>query len=116
MKRGTWLTLAAFAAMVAAVWLSMRSEERFVVDSPRLESGTDGARVLGSIRNTGAPAKIVKVEVTTVSGAAGHTEKETLELRDVDSGETRAFASTPKKAEVRNFSVYVNEGRNPYGN
>jgi len=116
MKRGSWLTIAALAATVAAVWLSMRTEERFVVESPRLESGTEGARVLGSIRNTGAPAKIVKVEVTTVSGAAGHTEKETLEILDVGTGETRTFASTPKRAEVRNFSVYVNEGRNPYGN
>lgn len=114
--RGRFLTLAAFAAMVAAVWLSMRTEERFVVESPRLERTPAGARVVGSIRNPGAPAGLVKVEVTTVSGATGQTEKETLELRDVASGETREFASTPKSAEVRNFSVYVNEGRNPYGN
>ncbi|MFM7735513.1 MAG: hypothetical protein ACKPBU_05960 [Alphaproteobacteria bacterium] len=114
--RGRNLTLAAFAATVAAVWLSMRTEERFVVESPRIERTEAGSRVVGSVRNTGAPAGLVKVEVTTVSGAAGHTEKETLELRQVASGETREFASTPKAVELRNFSVYVNEGRNPYGN
>jgi len=114
--RGRLLTLAAFAAMIAAVWASMRGEERFVVESPRLERGALGSRVLGAVRNAGDPARVVNVEVTTVSGASGQTEKETIELRDLAAGETRPFASTPKAAEVRTFSVYVNEGRNPYGN
>ena len=114
--RGRLLTLAAFAAMIAAVWYSLRSEERFVVEQPRLERGADGSRVVGSVRNAGAAAQLVKVEVTTVAGAAGHTEKETVELRDVAPGESRPFASSPKTVEVRNFSIYVNEGRTPYGN
>ena len=114
--RGTTITLIAAALVAVAVFFSLRSEERFSVEEPRIESGEGGARVAGTLVNHGDAAKRVVVEVTVVgeSGRAG--EKETIELRDVAPGARLAFSSKPHLEEIESYSIYVNEGRNPYGN
>lgn len=114
--RGRTLTLLALAAVAAAVWLSMRTEERFAVDGLRLEADPAGQRVAGEVRTTGGSAALVKVEVTTIAPGGGRPSTETIELRGVGPDAPVPFRSAPHPGGIGSWSVRVDEGRNPYGN
>jgi hypothetical protein len=103
-------------AVLIAVVVSLRSEERFVVESSHLERTPGGVRVVGTLLNRGAAAPQVQVEVTIV-GEDGRAEKaEDIELRDVAEGERVPFSTALRPGNARAYSIYVNEGRNMYGN
>ena len=102
--------------LVAAVWISMREEERFTVENPHLETVAGGTRVAGTLVNQGEAASLVKVEVSVIAADGRPAEKETVELRDLASGARVPFATGAHPGEVKSYSIYVNQGRNPYGN
>jgi hypothetical protein len=102
--------------VVTAVWRSMREEERFAVENPHLEPVAGGTRVVGTLVNQGEAAPLVKVEVSVIAADGRPAEKETVELRDVAAGARTPFATPPHPGEVKSYSIYVNQGRNPYGN
>ncbi len=110
------LTGAAALLIVAAVVLSLRVEERFVVEQPRLVRDAEGVRVAATVRNAGEAAWRVEAEVTLVGAQGGGVETEVVALGDLAAGASAAFATRPRATEIRRFSVRVSEGRNPYGN
>ena len=114
--RGTVITVVAAGLIALAVVFSLRTEERFAVEEPRVEPGAEGARVVGTLVNHGDAAPRVLVEITVVGEDGRAREKESLELRDVGAGAHLAFSSKAYADPIRTYSIYVNEGRNPYGN
>jgi len=114
--RGKTITLVAGGLIAAAVFFSLRTEERFAVEEPRIEQAAGGARIAGTLVNRGNAAARVAVEITVVGRDGRAREKETIELRDVAAGARLPFTSKPRDEEIQTYSIYVNEGRNPYGN
>lgn len=114
--RGRSLTLVALAALLAAVWLSMRGEERFIVEGLRVERDAGGERVVGEIRNGGERAGMVRVEVNVVAAGGTRPDKETIDLGGLDPGASVPFRSSPHPGGIGSYSIRIDEGRNPYGN
>src|SRR5262245_40974478 len=99
--RARLLTLVGLAAVALAVVLSLRSEERFVVEGARLEPEAGGVRVAGTIHNTGAAAAQVAIEIAVVSAEGRLSEKEKVTLAKVAAGERVGFSSRLYPQSIR---------------
>ena len=68
-------------------------------------------------RNTEATASAVNVEVTFFDGGGRQLSKEVIALSNLEAGATAAFRTHPQRlADVTDYTIYVNTGRNMYGN
>ena len=115
--RGRVLSIVVALAIVVAVLMSLREEERFAVENLHVEQAPGGARVAGTLVSRGDAAAAVRVELSIVEqGARGLAEKETIELHDLGAGARVAFAGTPRPGTIETYSVRIDQGRNPYGN
>jgi len=114
--KGRVLTLVGLAVVAVAVVASLWTEERFVVEDARLERASDGARVTGTILNTGPAATQILVDIAVVSAEGRLGEKETVTLDQIAAGARVPFSSKRYPGDVRAYTIHVNEGTNPYGN
>ncbi|MBI3302046.1 MAG: hypothetical protein HYZ72_08225 [Deltaproteobacteria bacterium] len=110
-----WLALLAVFAgyLIWALW----AEEVFEVASKKLEYTDAGVVVSGEIHNSAAAASAVNVEVTFFDGHGCQLTKEVIALKNLEAGATAAFRTQPKMlTDVKDYTIYVNTGRNMYGN
>jgi hypothetical protein len=104
-------------AFVAFVVWNFGHAEPFALDGLKLERAGEGVSLSGNVRNYGARTSLVRVEVTFFTADGREAGKETVELRDLEGGGEKPFRTpTLRGAGVASYSVYVNAGRNPYGN
>ena len=110
-----WLALlAVFAGYL--IW-ALRAEEVFQIASKKLEYTDAGVVVSGEIRNTAATASAVNVEVTFFDGRGRQLTKEVIALNNLEAGAMAAFRTHPRMlSDVKDYTIYVNSGRNMYGN
>ena len=108
----------AVALLFAAfVFWNFGGADRFAVSGVILEQTAGGAVLSGTVRNRGERAPLVNVEVTFFGPDGREVHKEVVELRDLDAGKDLPFRTPPRSGrEVASYSVYINAGRNPYGN
>ncbi|MBI3248080.1 MAG: hypothetical protein HYZ50_16370 [Deltaproteobacteria bacterium] len=82
-----------------------------------LEQTQDGVVVSGEIYNASPVPASVNVEVSFFDPTGRQLANEVVTLNDVAVGAAAAFRTQPKNLpQVKNYSVYVNTGRNMYGN
>ena len=111
------LWLAVLGVFVAYLIWALRAEEAFQVTDKKLEYTDSGVIVSGEIRNTAATTATVNVEVTFLGAQGRQLGKETVTLPNLEAGATAAFRTQPKMLpEVKDYTIYVNTGRNMYGN
>ncbi len=110
-----WLVgLAVFAAYL--IW-ALRAEEIFQVVSKKLEYTDTGVVVSGEVRNTAAGASAVNIEVMFFDPQGRQLAKEVVTLDTLAAGATTAFRTPPRMlTDVKDYTIYVNAGRNMYGN
>jgi len=115
--RSTLLWLAVLIVFVAYLIWALRAEEAFQVTHKKLEYTDSGVTVSGEIHNTAAATATVNVEVTFFDAQGRQLGKEVVTLPNLEAGTTGAFRTQPKLLPgVRDYTVYVNTGRNMYGN
>jgi hypothetical protein len=113
----TLVWLALLVVFAGYLWWALRAEEVFRVTNKRLEHTESGVVVSGEIHNTAAATAAVNVEVTFFDRRGRQLSKEVITLDNLEAGATAAFRTQPKMlADVKDYTIYVNTGRNMYGN
>jgi hypothetical protein len=113
----TLITLGVVIAFISYFFWALQSEEVFRVVSKRLEQTDAGVIVSGEVYNTTPSASAINVEVTLFNDRGQKLSEETVALTDVPSGGTASFRTQPKRLSgVKDYTIYVNTGRNMYGN
>lgn len=110
-----WLGIV-FAFMGYFFW-ALRAEEVFRVVTKKLEQTDAGVIVSGEVHNTTTSTSAINVEVTLFNHRGQKLSEETVTLTDVQAGGTASFRTQPKRlTDVKDYTIYVNTGRNMYGN
>jgi hypothetical protein len=98
------------------VW-ALQSEEVFRVVSKKLEQTPNGLVVSGEVLNTATTASGVNIEVTFFDQQGRQLTQETVALDHLAAGATAVFRTQPKLlTNVKDYTIFVNTGRNMYGN
>jgi hypothetical protein len=117
MRKGGWIMLAGGLAFVGFVFYSLMSVEPVKVVGSHLEH--DGSRVFvaGQVRNTADHPRAIELEVHYYDHNGRPLGQDTLTLDDLEAGAVREFKSPQRAIDgVEDYSIYMNNGRNPYGN
>jgi len=110
-----WLVI--LVAFVAYLIWALQSEEIFRVVSKKLEHTEAGVVVSGEIQNTAAAAEAVNVEVTFFDSNGRQLSQEVVKLNNLATGVPVPFRTQPQKfADVNDYTIHVNTGKNMYGN
>lgn len=117
MRKGGWIMLAAGIAFAGFVFYSLLSVEPVKVVRSRLEHDGNLVDVAGQVHNTADRPRAIELEVRYYDKNGRSVGRDTLQLDGLGAGATRDFRSPPRAIEgVADFSIYLNNGRNPYGN
>lgn len=101
---------------VAVLFLLMRSQPVEVTQSHLQEAGGQ-VYVAGQVRNRGDTASSVKLELHYYDRAGHALGLDTVNLDGVAPGSVRGFRGPAHDAGmITDYSIYLNQGRNPYGN
>jgi hypothetical protein len=116
-KLGRIVGVAAVLAFAAFVFYSLLHVEPVKVLHPRLERSAAGVFLAGAVRNTTSGEEAVDVEVRYYDSRGRQVATDTVKIAHLSSGETRKFSAPPRDLPgVSSYSIYLNHGRNPYGN
>ena len=117
MRRGGWVLLAGALAFCAFVFYSLTTVEPVRVVQSRLIRNGDRVSVAGVVRNTGASARAIRLEVHYYDGNGRSLGQDTIAFDPLAAGAVHDFKSPARTLDgVATFSIYLNGGRNPYGN
>jgi hypothetical protein len=109
--------LAATLAFAGFVLYSLVTIEPVHVVRSRLEHDGDRVFITGQVRNTAEHPRAIELEVHYYDREGRPLGQDTLALDPIAGGSARDFKSPLRKIEgVTDFSIYMNNGRNPYGN
>ena len=113
----TVILLGVVIGFIGYFFWALQSEEVFRVVSKKLEQTEAGVIVSGEVHNTTTSASAVNVEVTLFNQRGQKLSEETVTLSNVQAGSTVPFRTQPKQiTDVKDYTIYVNTGRNMYGN
>ena len=102
---------------VGFVVYSLLQTEPIKVLNPRLQYSPAGAFVSGSVENTGSAEESVNLEVRYYDASGHQVASDTVKLDQLSVGATRPFAAPFRRLpNDASYSIYLNHGRNPYGN
>src|SRR5579863_2075402 len=109
--------LAGALAFAGFVFYSLLPVEPVKVVRSRLERNGGMVDVAGQVRNTADRARAIELEVHYYDRNGRPLGQDTLTLDEIGAGAVREFRSPPRAIDgVEDFSIYMNNGRNPYGN
>jgi hypothetical protein len=116
MKRGTVIVLIGAAGFILYVFFSLLNAEPVKVTS-QLDRSGDSVSVAGELSNAGDESGPVTVEVRYYNETGATIARDTLSLHALAKGASEQFQS-PRRVlpGVASYSIYLNHGRNPYGN
>jgi len=104
-------------AFVGFVIYSLLQTEPVKVLHPQLQHSGDGSFLSGTVENTGAADESVSLEIRYYDASGHQVGSDTLKLNDLGTGATRDFSGPIRKLPAdASYSIYLNHGRNPYGN
>src|SRR5262245_38677574 len=113
----TVLWLFFLVGFVGYLLWELRAEEALRVVNKKLERTSAGVMVSGEVYNATTAAAAVHVEVSFFNSRGREVSKEVVILDNLDAGATAAFRTQPKVLnDVQDYTIYVNTGRNMYGN
>ncbi|MGH8014030.1 MAG: FxLYD domain-containing protein [Candidatus Binataceae bacterium] len=117
MSKSTCLLLIAAIAFVGFVFYSLTHVEPVEVMQTHLEHRGDKVFVEGEVKNTGSKTRAVDLEVHYYDHDGRPLGQDVLKLTGLHAGSVEAFKSPPHELNaVSEFSIYLNHGRDPYGN
>ena len=117
MRKTTIVLLAGAVCFAGYVFYSLVGVEPVKVDGTRMVRSGDQVSVEGEVRNTGDDTGPFQVEVQYFDRDGHSIGKETVSMDGLRRGGAAHFSSSPRRDDgVADFSIYLNHGRNPYGN
>jgi hypothetical protein len=117
MRRGAIIVLLGALCFCAYVFFALFAVEPVKVAGTHLVRSGDEVSVEGDLHNSGADAGPLEVEVRYYDRNGRPLGNEKVAVQGLRSGGESHFKSSPVKMDgVADFSIYLNHGRNPYGN
>jgi hypothetical protein len=116
-RKSSALVLIVALLFVGFVFYSLLGTQPVKVLNSRLVREGRAVAVAGTVENTGRREAAIQLEIHYYDSAGHELAHDTLELRHLKRGQARAFKSPERDVpRVSDFSIYLNQGRNPYGN
>ncbi len=117
MRKGTIIVLLGALCFAGYVLFALVGAEPVKVAETRLVRSGDQVLVEGEVRNTGDDTGPIQVEVRYFDRDGHSIGKDTVSMDGLRRGAAAHFKSSPRPDDgVADFSIYLNHGRNPYGN
>jgi hypothetical protein len=117
MRKATIAVMIGALCFAAYVFYLLAGAEPVKVADTRLVRSGDQVSVEGEVRNTGDDTGPLQVEVQYFDRAGHSIGKDMVSLDGLRRGAAAHFQSSPRPDDgVADFSIYLNHGRNPYGN
>jgi hypothetical protein len=102
---------------VGFVIYSLLQTEPVKVLHPVLRHSAEGAFVSGAVENTGTSEESVSLEIRYYDSSGHQVGSDTVKLDRIGIGETTSFSGPVRGLPTdASYSIYLNHGRNPYGN
>ncbi len=109
--------IAIAAGFVGFVAYSLLYSEPVKVLHPQLLHSKDGVFVSGAVENTGPDNESVRLEIKYYDQGGHQVASDVITLDRVGSGATLNFSTVPRALPPPvSYTIYLNHGRNPYGN
>ena len=117
MRKGAIIVLLGAIFFMAYVLYSLTGVEPVKVADTRLVRSGNRVSVEGEVRNTGDDTGPLQVEVRYFDRDGHSIDKDVVSMDGLRHGAAAHFKSSPRPdLSVADFSIYLNHGRNPYGN
>lgn len=117
MRKSSWIMLVGGLAFAGFVIYSLFTLEPIKVVRSHLEHDGDRVFVAGEVHNTADHPRGIELEVHYYDRNGRPLGQDLLNLDGLQAGASRDFKSPPRAlVGVQDFSIYLNNGRNPYGN
>jgi hypothetical protein len=117
MRRATLFILLGAIAFVAVVFALLLQVQPIKVIDSRLEHEGDQVFVTGDLRNTGARPATLDLEIHYYDHAGRALGEDRLQVGPLGAGAREHFRGSAHAAgSVEDYSLYLNQRRNPYGN
>jgi hypothetical protein len=117
MRRSAITVLLGALCFAGYVFYALVGVEPVKVADTRLVRTGDQVLVEGEVRNTGDDTGPLQVEVHYFDRDGHAIGKDIVSVDGLRHGAATHFKSPPRPdAGVADFSIYLNHGRNPYGN
>ncbi|MDO8433377.1 MAG: FxLYD domain-containing protein [Candidatus Binatus sp.] len=117
MRKGALLVLLSALVFAGYVFYSLLGVEPVKVEQSRMVRSGDRILVEGELRNTGEDIGAIDVEVRYFDRSGHSIARDNVAISSLKHGDTAKFRSVPRRLEgAAEFSIYLNHGRNPYGN
>ena len=98
------------------IW-ALRAEDAIRVISKQIERTVAGVVVSGEVYNASSATASISVEVSFFNRDGRKLADEIVELGNLPVGGSAPFSTRPREiANVQEYSIYINSGRNMYGN
>ncbi len=116
MRRAT-IVLLIGVAFAVFVFHSLLGNEPVKVSGQRMERSGATVDVAGKVENSGRDTEAITLEVHYYESQGRALGQDTVTIERLGAGQSRDFRS-PKRdlPGAASFSIYLNHGRNPYGN
>lgn len=102
---------------VGFVFYALQQTEPVKVLRPRLQRSGASVYLTGALENTGPADQVIDLEIRYYDSNGHQVATDTVKVDHLGAGETRNFASPARQLPgVSSYSIYLNHGRNPYGN
>lgn len=117
MRRSGIIVLVTGLAFAGLVFYFLLGNEPVKVTGTRMENDRRGVDVAGRVENTGNRDEALTLEVHYYDQQGRPVGQDRITIERLKSGEARDFRSQKRDiAGAASFSIYLNHGRNPYGN
>jgi hypothetical protein len=117
MRKGAIIVLVGALCFVGYVFFTLVGVEPVKVADTRLVRSEGRVLVEGEVRNTGGDTGPLQVEVHYFDRAGRPIGQDNVSVDGLRRGAAVHFKSPPRADDgVADFSIYLNHGRNPYGN
>jgi aspartyl/asparaginyl-tRNA synthetase len=117
MRRSAVLILLASVCFAGYVLYGLMTVEPVKVAGTRLVRSGSEVSVEGEVRNTGDATGPVEIEVRYFDVNGHPLGKDTVSIGNMRRDAATTFKSPGRQLDgVADFSIYLNHGKNPYGN
>ena len=117
MRKGAIIVLLGALCFAGYVFYALVGAEPVKVAETRLVRSGDRVLVEGEVRNTGDDTGPLQLEIHYFDHDGHSIGKDIVSMDGLRRGAAAHFKSSPRPDDgVADFSIYLNHGRNPYGN
>jgi len=117
MRKGAIIILLGALCFAGYVFFALVGTEPVKVGETRLVRSGGQVLVEGEVRNTGGDTGPLQIEVHYFDREGHSIGKDVVSMDGLRRGAATHFKSSPRPDEgIADFSIYLNHGRNAYGN